>query len=107
MKKGGKERGKREEREMKERGKKEERERKREEKERKERERRERFYCLYYLLCYLKDEKEELERELSRLKEGGGEETRLEELMEVERELKQANKTIQQQVKRMNYKCHT
>ena len=35
---------------------------------------------------------------MARLKEGGGEQTRLEELMEVERELKQANKTIQQQV---------
>ena len=47
---------------------------------------------------YVQEEKEDLEREVARLKEGGGEQTRLEELMEVERELKQANKTIQQQV---------
>ncbi len=54
-----------------------------------------------YMRCTHKcdqEEKEDLEREVARLKEGGGEQTRLEELMEVERELKQANKTIQQQV---------
>ena len=44
---------------------------------------------------------------MARLKEGGGEQTRLEELMEVERELKQANKTIQQQVSHVLNKQNT
>lgn len=46
----------------------------------------------------MREEKEELEREVGRMREGKGEAGRLEELLEVERELNQANKTIQQQV---------
>jgi hypothetical protein len=49
----------------------------------------------------LREEKEALEREMARLKEMGGageEATRVEELLQVERELQQASRQLQQQV---------
>jgi hypothetical protein len=47
----------------------------------------------------LKEEKEVMEREMARLREVGGEGgSRVEELLQVERELQQASRQLQQQV---------